>query len=449
MKFNGLEVLVVGMARSGIGAVKLLHDLGAVVTINDSQNENEIKEKIAVIEGLYSQKILGSKPKNMDKYDLVVLSPGVPVDLDFLEDARFRGVKIIGELELGYLASKGDFIAITGTNGKTTTTTLVGEIFKNAKIDTEIVGNIGYPVVEKALESSDETVFVTEVSSFQLETIENFTPRVSAILNITPDHLNRHKTMKNYIESKGRVFENNDVNSFLVINSSCNNLYDLDSYNGKVLQFSSSDKVEYGAYLEDGKIIVEIEEKMTLCNVDELKIKGIHNFENVMAATLISLAYGLEIDDIRGTILAFTGVEHRIEYVGEINERYFYNDSKGTNPDATMIAIKAMDKKTVLILGGKDKGSEFTELIKSFGGKIFAVVALGDTKNKIKEACLKEGFDTIYIVENMNEAVRKSYEISCENMNILLSPACASWDMYENFEVRGKDFKDCVNKLRG
>lgn len=449
MKFQGKKVLVVGMARSGIGAVKILKNLGALVTINDSASEEKLADKIKVLEGYYDNKILGKTPDDMSVFDIVVLSPGVPTDLPFIESAKAFGVEIIGELELGYLVAKGDFIALTGTNGKTTTTTLLGEIFENSGADTKLVGNIGYPVVEKAEDSTADSVFVTEVSSFQLETIKEFNPKISAVLNITPDHLNRHKTMENYIEAKARIFENHGKESFLVINNNCINDFHLADYPGTILKFSSISQVEKGAFLKDGRIILKMLEEKVLCSVDELFVKGNHNYENVMAAALMAYAYGIDIEEIRRSVLAFKGVEHRIEYVEEVEGRYFFNDSKGTNPDATMVAIKAMDKATVLILGGKDKGSQFEEMVESFGDTVDSVVALGDTKYLIEKACKDTGFENVHIVSDMKEAVEKAFEISKENMNILLSPACSSWDMYYNFEVRGKHFKQCVKELRG
>jgi UDP-N-acetylmuramoylalanine--D-glutamate ligase len=449
MNFEGKKVLVVGMARSGIGAAKLLKELGAIVTINDSSSEEVLGEKIKKLEGIYDQKILGETPSDMSTFDYVVLSPGVPTDLGFLKEAREKGVKVIGELELGYLIAKGDFIALTGTNGKTTTTTLVGDIFENSGADMRLVGNIGYPVVEKVLDSTEKSIFVTEVSSFQLETVEEFNPKIAAMLNITPDHLNRHKTMENYIEAKARIFENHGEDSFLVINSNCKDDFNLKDYPGTILQFSSKGKVDKGAFLKGDEIILKITDEKVLCNIKDLFVKGDHNYENVMAAALMAYAYGVDLEVIRKSVLDFKGVEHRIEYVEEFDGRYFFNDSKGTNPDATMVAIKAMDKATVLILGGKDKGSEFDEMVKSFGQTVDSVVALGDTKYIIEKSCRDAGFNKVYIVSDMKEAVEKAYEISSEDMNILLSPACASWDMYENFEVRGKHFKQCVKELRG
>lgn len=450
MELKNKKVLVVGMAKSGIPTVKALSKLGAKVTINDIKSKEKLKDILREIEDICDEVILGSHPQKIHEYDLIVLSPGVPTDLGFIEKARKEKKKIIGELELAYRLSRGKYLAITGTNGKTTTTALVGEIFKNADLETFVVGNIGLAAISKALETTEDTNLITEVSSFQLETIEAFKPKISAILNITPDHLNRHKTMENYIEAKANIFRNQDENDILILN------YDNDvtrklasKANCKVIFFSRKEILKEGVCLENNDIVVKLNEKKEIiCNVNDIYISGKHNLENALAAVAFAIKAGIKKEVIKYTLQSFKGVEHRTEYIGEIKGIKFYNDSKGTNPDASIKAVEGLEAPLILIAGGMDKGSSFDEFVEAFDGKVKALVLLGETAVNIKKTAEKYGFYNIFIVENMEEAVEKAYEQATEKDTVLLSPACASWDMYESYEVRGIHFKDCVEKLR-
>lgn len=449
MDLKGRNVLVVGLAVSGIPVVQALHRLGAQITVNDLKDEVALGECWNVLNPLVYAWILGSHPDDVAGYDLIVLSPGVPTDLPFIAAGRTSGVEIIGELELAYRFACGTFVAITGTNGKTTTTALTGEIFKRAGKRTEVVGNIGVPAIAKVLDATKETVFVTEVSSFQLESCIEFHPRVAAVLNITPDHLNRHKTMENYTDAKAKVFATQSGEDVLILNYDNPGTRALaERALGKV-RFFSRRVLEPGfTGVADNWIVIREQDKdIKICPVKDLFIPGAHNLENALAASTIAYCCGIEPSVIAEGLRAFQGVEHRIEWAGEFKGVRFYNDSKGTNPDSTIKAVEAMQSPTVLIAGGMDKGSEFDELVASFGATVTDIVLLGETREKIQESARRAGFHNSVLVATMEEAVREAWRRAVDGGNILLSPACASWDMYANYEVRGQHFKDSIAAL--
>ena len=444
------KVLVFGSGISGVGAVKLLEKHGADVVLYDG-NVNLDLEKLKnnLGEGCKAEIILGELPEEvMDELDLVVLSPGVPTDLPVVNAMRDKGVAIIGEVELAYQFGKGDVLAITGTNGKTTTTTLLGQIMRDYHGDVFVVGNIGNPYTIAADEMTENSVAVAEMSSFQLETIVTFRPNVSAILNYTPDHLNRHHTMEAYIEAKENIAKNQTENDFCILNYEDEIMRAFsEKLNCQVLFFSSQHKLEKGIYLEDGNIIYKNPEEVVVCNVNELQILGTHNYENVMAAVCMATVYGVPMDSIRKTIKAFSGVEHRIEYVTEKKGVAYYNDSKGTNPDAAIKGIQAMNRRTVLIGGGYDKDSEYTEWINSFDGKVKKLILIGATREKIAADAEKCGFHDYVFADTFEEAVLLAADTAEAGEAVLLSPACASWGMFPNYEVRGEKFKEIVNSL--
>lgn len=447
---NNQKVLVFGSGISGIGATRLLEQVGREVILYDgnaSLDAEKIKKQIG--EQTKTEVILGDLQEDVMKtLDLVVMSPGVPTDLPIVNKMRDMGIPIWGEIELAFTYGKGDVLAITGTNGKTTTTALLGEIMKNYKKSVYVVGNIGNPYTEVALDMSEESVAVAEVSSFQLETIHEFRPCVSAILNITPDHLNRHHTMEAYIEAKEDVAKNQTKDDTCVLNYEDEVLKKFgENVNAEVLYFSSRRKLDKGIYLENGNIVYKDEEETVVCHVEELQLLGTHNYENVMAATAMAIAYGVPMDVIRKTIKAFAGVAHRIEFVCEKNGVAYYNDSKGTNPDAAIKAVEAMNRKTLLIGGGYDKDSEYEEWIQSFDGKVKHLVLLGQTREKIAETAKKLGFENIIMVDSLEEAVATCAKLAEPGEAVLLSPACASWGMFKNYEERGDKFKEFVNAL--
>lgn len=451
MNFEYKNVLVYGSGISGIAASKLLLNTQANIILydsNDKLNINDIKAKLPnefkgdIIIGELTETVINT-------IDLVVLSPGVPTDLDIVNQMRDKNIPIWGEIELGFTFSKGKIAAITGTNGKTTTTTLVGDIMKTYYESVFVVGNIGVPYTEMVLNTKEESVTVAEISSFQLETVHSFKPNVSAILNITPDHLNRHHSMENYIEAKFNITLNQNQNDVCVLNYEDEVLRKIGSeLKTKVFFFSSLHKLDNGIYLEDETIYYSVNGERTLiCNVDELNIFGRHSYENVMAAVAIGISLNVPFDCIKKAITSFVAVEHRIEYVATKNKVKYYNDSKGTNPDASMKAIESMPTPTLLIAGGYDKGSEYDEWLDAFGGKIRYLVLLGQTRDKIAEAARRHSFTNIIMVESLEEAVKVCAENANEGDSVLLSPACASWGMFKNYEERGRLFKEYVRNL--
>ena len=450
MDMKNKKVLVFGSGISGIGAGKLLEQVGASVVLYDGK-ETLDKEvlKAQLGDDTKAEIILGELSEEvMETLDLVVMSPGVPTDLPVVLKMRDMGIPIWGEVELAYTYGKGDVLAITGTNGKTTTTALLGEIMKNYKESVFVVGNIGNPYTAAALEMREDSVAVAEMSSFQLETIHEFRPKVSAILNITPDHLNRHHTMEAYIKAKEDIAKNQTKEDTCVLNYEDEVTRKIgENVKANVLYFSSQRKLDRGIYLDDGNIILRQDEEIQVCNVNELKLLGTHNYENVMAAVAMAAAYGTPMEVIRRTIKEFAGVEHRIEFVREKDGVAYYNDSKGTNPDAAIKGIQAMNRPTVLIGGGYDKDSEYEEWIQAFDGKVKLLVLVGATKEKIAEAAERVGFVSYVMADSFEEAVEKCIEAAEPGDAVLLSPACASWGMFKNYEERGDKFKELVNCL--
>lgn len=453
MDLNHKKVLVVGTGISGIGATKLLVAAGANVILYDSNDQltketilsrfDEAPEHTEVVTGALSEDVAKT-------LDLAVISPGVPVDAPFVEDLRSQGITVWGEIELAYNYAKGQLAAITGTNGKTTTTALTGQILSDYYDSVFVVGNIGNSYTEKALQTTNDSVTVAEISSFQLETIEKFHPHVSAVLNITPDHLNRHHTMECYIQTKMRIFENQTKDDFVVLN------YDdevtrkmAEATSANVIFFSGTHVLEEGYYFKDEEIIYAHEGTKThICYSSDLNILGLHNMENVMAAVAMCRCLHVPDEVIFKVLTEFKAVEHRIEFVAEKRGVTYYNDSKGTNPDAAIKAVQAMVRPTLLIGGGYDKQSEYDEWIESFDGKVKLLVLLGQTAEKIGECAKKHGFHQIEYAESLKEAVEICEEHARPGDAVLLSPACASWGMFKNYEERGRMFKDFVHELR-
>lgn len=451
MELKDKKVLVLGTGLSGIGAAALLYKKGAEPVIYDGNVKTEpeqVKEKLG--KDIPARILIGDLPEEvLDELDLAVLSPGVPIDIPAVNMLRDRGIPIWGEVELAYANSKGNVLAITGTNGKTTTTSLLGEIMSLHQESVFVVGNIGTPYTGVALETDEESVTVAEISSFQLETIDTFRPKVSAILNITPDHLNRHHTMEEYIRVKESIAKNQGEEDTCVLNYEDEALREFGkTLKCQVLFFSSLRTLEQGIYLEEGRITYRNGEKKTvICHVSELNLPGRHNYENVMAAAGMALSYGVPAEEICMAVKQFQAVEHRIEYVTEKNGVVYYNDSKGTNPDAAIKGIQAMDRPTLLIGGGYDKESSYDEWILSFDGKVKYLVLLGETREKIARAARTCGFDNILFADTLEEAVKICAERAESGDAVLLSPACASWDMFPSYEVRGRKFKEYVRNL--
>lgn len=450
MDIAGKNVLVFGSGISGIGAAGLLEERGASVTLYDGNDKLDVEEiRGKMKDGAKTDIVLGEFPEELlGKLDLVIISPGVPTDLPIVNRMRESDIPVVGEIELAYELGKGEVLAITGTNGKTTTTALLGEIMKAVYDSAFVVGNIGIPYTNVVDETRDDSVIVAEMSSFQLESIVDFRPRVSAILNITPDHLNRHHTMEAYIQAKKNVAINQTAEDTCVLNYEDEVLREFgETLQTKVLYFSSKRKLDKGIYLEDGNIIYRNPDECLVCNVKELKLLGVHNYENVMAAVAMAAAYGVPMDSIRKTIKEFAGVEHRIEFVAEKNGVAYYNDSKGTNPDAAIRGIQAMNRPTYLIGGGYDKQSEYKEWIESFDGKVKKLLLIGQTREKIAKEAEECGFTDIMLLDTFEDAVLTAAKLAVPGEAVLLSPACASWGMFKNYEERGDKFKEIVNSL--
>lgn len=451
MELQGKKVLVFGSGKSGIGASDLLAKVGAFPVIYDGNAETDKDAVVHKTDGTYPGTVYaGELPKEVqDSLDLVVLSPGVPTDLPLVKSFYEQGLPVWGEVELAYRVGDGEVLAITGTNGKTTTTALLGKIMQDARESVFVVGNIGTPYTSKALEMKPNSVTVAEISSFQLETIDEFAPKVSAILNITEDHLNRHHTMEEYIRVKELITENQGTEDVCVLNYEDEVLREFGKHlTPRVVYFSSGRKLDEGIYLDGNKIILKDGEKeIEVVKTEDLKLLGKHNFENVMAAVAMAYYDGVSLDSIRKSICEFTAVAHRIEYVTEKKGVVYYNDSKGTNPDAAIKGIQAMNRPTLLIGGGYDKQSGYDEWIEAFDGKVRYLVLIGQTKEKIKEAAEKHGFHDIILCEDLKEAVKVCEEKAQPGDAVLLSPACASWGQFDNYEQRGDMFKEYVRNL--
>ncbi len=451
MDLKEKKVLVFGSGKSGIGAADLLGAEGARPVIYDGNEKTDKEQVLGKTTGTYPVEFYaGELPEEvLDSLDLVVLSPGVPTDLPLVKRFYEIGLPVWGEVELAYRTGKGRVLAITGTNGKTTTTALLGKIMKDACPSVFVVGNIGTPYTSKAREMQENSVTVAEISSFQLETIEEFAPEVSAILNITEDHLNRHHTMEEYIRVKELITKNQSSEDVCVLNYEDEVLRKFgETAVPKVVYFSSARTLEKGIYLEGDTIMLTTETaKIPVVKTGELKLLGQHNYENVMAAVAMAYYAGVDMESIRKSVCEFTAVEHRIEYVTEKNGVVYYNDSKGTNPDAAIKGIQAMNRPTYLIGGGYDKESSYDEWIQAFDGKVRCLVLIGQTKEKIKAAAERLGFTDIVLLENLQEAVHYCTEHAKEGEAVLLSPACASWGQFDNYEQRGDMFKKYVSEL--
>ena len=462
------KIIVLGVGVSGKAVCDVLISKRFYVVVYDSnpnQDFAEIKNRYVGYE--YIEYVSGPLTlSHLNGVSLCIISPGISYDNDFLKLIPSEGIDIWSEIELGDVMNKGEMCAITGTNGKTTVTTLVGEILKSNFKDVHVCGNIGDPFVKRAMESTKETRTVLEVSSFQLEGIQRFRPKVSCILNLTPDHLDRHKTFENYINTKLAITYNQKEDDYIVINYDdevLRTLYKREFFKCKVVLYSANanqiDEIEEGYYLKDKQIFYRSKDNSSdvsskeknqgkfLLNVNSLILLGRHNYENVMAAIAVANLMGVPHDKCVSVALNFKSVEHRIEYVRTRNGVKYYNDSKGTNPDAAIKAIEAIPGNIVLIAGGYDKHSNYTSFISAFGTKVKQLVLMGETADAIEKTAVAMGFTKIVRAKNMKEAVKLATMYSSPGEYVLLSPACASWDMYTSYEERGKDFKQEVNYL--
>jgi UDP-N-acetylmuramoylalanine--D-glutamate ligase len=446
------NVMVVGMARSGVAAAQLLCKHGATPYLVDQKKRDELRLSLDELDELPVSWHLGEEPETLlQEVDAVVISPAVPIQAPFIAKAQSMGIPVIAELELGYQLAEGTMVAVSGTNGKTTTVTLLGEIFKNAGKLTYVAGNIGYPISAAAMVSRREDVIVAEVSSFQLEAIDSFHPKVAALLNITEDHLNRHGTMQEYIRLKARLFENQTAQDVAVLNFDDPILQEMaGQLKSRVAWFSRTQAVPLGAFVENGKIMCAWGgETRPVCEVEAVYIPGPHNLENALAATAMAVAMGVPAPVIRHSLRTFQGVEHRIERVRELDGVVYYNDSKGTNVDSTIKAVQTMRVPTVIMLGGYDKHTDFLPLAKEMAASpcMAHAVLLGQTAAQIERALHEAGFDRITNATTLKDAIEKARAHAVPGGNVLFSPACASFDMFSDYEQRGRIFKEMVNAL--
>ncbi|NPV26575.1 MAG: UDP-N-acetylmuramoyl-L-alanine--D-glutamate ligase [Firmicutes bacterium] len=452
MEVQNKKILVIGLGRSGLAAAKVLHHRGAMVTACDVKTEEQLG---AVVSELKQSGITvwagGYPPVSPASTDLIVISPGVPLTIPPVQQALADNIPILSELELAYRFSPASFVAITGTNGKTTTTALIGQILQEAGFPVLVGGNIGLPLIEEVTKLTPAHVVVAEVSSFQLERSEEFRPKVAVILNITPDHLDRHGTMDEYTRAKAKIFARQQPGDFTVLNYDDKIVRGLaDQVPGQVIFFSRKQELNEGVFVRSGQVVVRMDEIETvICPTLEIGIKGAHNLENALAAVGATWVLGVTPESLAHSLRKFPGVPHRLEFVAEINGVKYINDSKGTNPDAAMKALDVYSEPIVLIAGGKNKGSDFTEFAQMIRHKVKDLVLVGQASGAIRQAVEKTGFTNIHQATTFPEAVIMASKLAEPGDVVLLSPACASWDMFNNFEERGDLFKQVVRSLRG
>lgn len=451
----GNKVMVAGAGKSGISATKLLLQVGGEVVLYDGSDtirSEKILENFEEEErGRITFRLGVLEPEDIRNVNICVISPGISLEEEFVEILEEAGVQIWSEIQLGFQVAKGKLLAITGTNGKTTTTALLGEILKTSFEETFVAGNIGRPYTEIALSTTDQSVTVLEVSSFQLETVIDFKPDVAAILNITPDHLNRHHTMENYISIKKDISMKQTEKDFVILNYDDEVLREFGNSKecrAKTVFFSSTRELKEGIYLRGERICMRKDEKETeILKTSELKILGKHNHENAMAAIAMADCLSVPLEKIRQACIDFQAVEHRIEFVMDRYGVKYFNDSKATNPDAAIQGLRAMPGPVLLIAGGYDKGSSYEEWVSCFAGKVRYLVLIGQTRDAIADCAKQHGFTDIMYAESMYEAVRVCASYADMGDYVLLSPGCASWGMFQNYEERGNVFKDCVKSL--
>ncbi len=448
MDVNNKRVLVVGLGKSGVASALFLKARGAQVTVSDAKPQDELGEEIPVLldHGI-AVETGGHGERTFRGQDLIVVSPGVPIDSPPLLQARTLGETVIGEIELAAQFLPGRIVAITGSNGKTTTTTLAGEIVAAGGYSTLVGGNIGTPAISLVERATPETIVVLEVSSFQLETIQSFRPKVAVVLNVTPDHLDRHRTFAAYTDAKARIFENQRAEDFAVLNADDPTCVALASRTrAQVFWFGRKKEVKQGAYVHDGRVLFrDAGGQREIMLVSEIPLKGAHNVENVLAAVCVGALMRCEAEPIRKAVCDFKAVEHRLEYVATIRGVEYYNDSKATNVDATIKALESFPANVHIILGGKDKGSDYTVLNDLLRQRVKRVYTIGAAAGKI-ESQIKGAAEIVH-AETLETAVKRAAAAAQPGDVVLLAPACASFDQFRNYEHRGKVFKEVVQKL--
>lgn len=452
MDLNGKRALVVGLGKSGVASALFMKAHGARVTVSDTKSGDELRNEIPVLldHGI-TVETGGHGDRTFRGQDLIVVSPGVPVDAPPLVQARSLGETVIGEIELAAQFLPGPIVAITGSNGKTTTTTLAGEIMAAAGFPTLVGGNIGTPAISLAERAKPDTVIVLEISSFQLETVQTFRPKVAVILNVTPDHLDRHRTFEVYADAKARIFENQQPGDFAVLNADDPTCVAMGKRTrSQVFWFSRQKEVEQGSWVRGGKIVFrDPSGQQEIMEVSEIPLKGSHNLENVLAAVCAGALMGCTPEKIRQAVNNFKAVEHRLEFVVTVGGVDYYNDSKATNVDATIKALESFPSNIHLILGGKDKGSDYTVLNDLLRQRVKRVYTIGAAAAKIESQIIsqKNGGPELVHAENLENAIRKAHAVAKPGDIVLLAPACASFDQFKSYEHRGRVFKEIVKGL--
>ena len=448
--FEHKKVLVIGAGVSGFAAAKIAKSFGATVILSDAKNESDIKYNFDELRKLGIGLQFGKQDESqLEGVDCVIVSPAVPIRIPILQAALNKKIPVISEVELAFKLAKSPICAVTGTNGKTTTVTLLGLLLERGYKKVGVGGNIGVALSEVALNVGEGGIIAAEISSYQMEATNNFKPHISAILNVTPDHLKRHGSMEVYQAMKEKIFAQESAEDFLVLNFDDEKVRAIKPRaNCRTFYFSRKKILDEGAFLRDNKLVIKVDGEHELCTVDELGIKGAHNVENALAASLMAYLAGVKIDGIVDVLKTFQGVEHRIEFVREIDGVKYYNDSKATNTDSAIKALETFSGHINLIAGGDDKLTDLTDFLKLVNERVDNLILVGDAANRFKTAAIDSGFDVSKIFEagySMEKAVDIAKKISRPPQIVLLSPACASFDMYDNFEERGKDFKKKVN----
>ncbi len=452
MNYKGKSVLVLGMARSGEAVARLLHHLGAIVTVNDGSDSEILRQQAALLEGLGVKVVLGGHPLCLlDGCDLIIKNPGIKYDLHILVDAQTRHIPIVTEVEVAYAITNAPIIGITGSNGKTTTTMLVDDMLQQAQIAHTVGGNIGTPLSDVVTNLNDKTWVVTELSSFQLKGTHTFRPRIGALINVYPTHLDYHHTMEDYIASKKRLFVNQEQSDIAILNVDHPIIEALQSdIKATIWKVSTQHAVCPGVFVADGNLVARLTEDTDLVPilaVREIFLRGDHNVENALVASAIALCAGASVDAIRATLRTFKGVEHRLEFVREVNGITYFNNSKATNPQATLRALKSFHEPIVCILGGLERNDDLQVLLKPLQNHVKAVVTLGESRKRMADLATQAGISSVTMVDTIEDAVLQATKEAKKGDVVLLAPAAASWDMFASFEERGRIFKEAVHRL--
>jgi len=450
MDFNNKNILVLGAGVSGVAVAGILRDLGASTTLSDAKPKESIKADLRGLENKGVVMALGRQDEALlPGIDLIVLSPGISINSPLVVKAQSLEIEVMSEVEVAYRLCPAPMAAITGTNGKTTTTTLIGEIMRATGREVVVGGNIGLALSQEVREISPSGIVVAEISSFQLEGVNKFRPHIGAILNLTPDHIDRHGSLATYQEMKERIFARQTAEDYVVLNYDDPAVREMASRaSAKVVFFSRKQQLETGVFVKgDHLVICWNNECVDICKLTDIKIKGAHNVENALAACGVSYFAGASPADMAGVLKTFPGVEHRIEPVATVDGVGYYNDSKATNPESSIKALEAFSGQIILIAGGRDKNTDLSEFMRLIKERVDHLILLGEAKERFRQEAVRQGIDNIHLVEDFSGAVALAHKLARPPQVVLLSPACASYDMFSNYEERGKVFKDLVGRL--